>query len=255
MDEIFNTITQTVVPENSIPIPMLATIKADNKQLYDKLDADTKRIVDNLKDESLRESAIKLLANDDVSDKIKEGVKKDLDDKELMDLYAGLSKKAKDRIKDFPVRDKIALLKSKLKRDSNKKEEVSKKSTPIIRSKPKDDSHPLFEPHSPTEPPPESEEPHSSNDPPPLLFEPHSPNEPPPDDEPDEKVSDNTKKPDQGKQQADFAKIVKQFYSSEPFVYSSTENAELEVKFGTKGISRITVTNYDAIPMARGFAE
>ena len=252
MDEIFNTITQAVVPENSIPLPMIS-FKDDSRQLYDKLDADTKRIVDNLKDETLRESAIKLLANDDVSDKIKEGIKKDLDDKELMGLYTGLSKKTKERIKDFSVRDQITLLKSKLKRDSNKKEEVTQKSTPTTRSKPRDSPHPLFEPHTPNDTPPLFE-PHSPNEPPPeseeplppSLFEPHSPNEPPPDDETDEKVSDNAK-PDQGKQPADFAKMVKQFYMSEPYVYSSAENQELEVKFGTKGISRITVTNYDNV--------
>jgi hypothetical protein len=64
------------------------------------------------------------------------------------------------------------------------------------------------------------------------------------DEEDDEKSKQHLKKLSQP--QIEFEKIVESFYKKDPFNYSN-QNAELEVRFGTRGINKLTKSDYDNV--------
>ena len=45
--------------------------------------------------------------------------------------------------------------------------------------------------------------------------------------------------------QINFEKMVDKFYSTNPFNYATNQTAELEVRFGTRGIQKLTKNDYD----------
>ena len=59
--------------------------------------------------------------------------------------------------------------------------------------------------------------------------------------------SDKEKEHDRKLASANFEKLVGQFYKSSPFVKDAAINHELEVKFGTKGVSPFTKMDYDNV--------
>ena len=65
------------------------------------------------------------------------------------------------------------------------------------------------------------------------------------DEEEDEESKKKRKKLTQP--QIEFEKIVNIFYSLNPSSYSSTQNPELEVRFGTRGINKLTKNDYDNV--------
>ena len=104
--------------------------------------------------------------------------------------------------------------------------------------------------------------PRSPSDPPPgVVQKPKSPSRPPsnmtPDDLPPkdapreifEEELEEIKEPAKtaATPQDRLDKLIRQYYSLNPYSYSSTVNHELEVKFGTKGIKSLLRNDYDNV--------
>jgi hypothetical protein len=144
------------------------------------------------------------------------------------------------------------------KSDSSKKQKFtkSKNNASDVLETPLDKSSPAFIPYSPDYPPP-GFSPHSPDEPP-EEFSPHSPDEPPeefsphsPDEPPtgifaeEQKIHNNLQyyNLDSSKK---FEYLVREYYNSNPYTYSSRQNPELEVRFATKG-KPLTKTDFDNV--------
>ena len=140
----------------------------------------------------------------------KEDVLKTLGDPVIIELYKSLKPSVKQKIDSYKIRDRVAILKQL----TSKKELQAK--VPVVE---------------------------------PLTIEPEESIDEIEDKEfikEKEKSNMNTNTTNDRERKA-FEKIVHLFYQSDPFIASSLKNAELEVRFGTKGIKYLTKNDYDNV--------
>ena len=138
----------------------------------------------------------------------KEDVLKTLGDPVIIELYKTLKPSVKQKIDSYKIRDRVAILKQL----TMKKEVTTKVVEPLIKVS--------VEPLEQEESIDEIEEPVKEN------------------------VKNNSTN---DRERKAFEKMVQLFYQSDPFIASSLKNAELEVRFGTKGIKYLTKNDYDDV--------
>jgi len=93
-----------------------------------------------------------------------------------------------------------------------------------------------YQPYSPIDSPTEE-----------LGFIPRSPPDTPPEDIFEKEDKEVFNKKEQSPPQILFDNLVKTYYASNPHMFNSTLSHELEVRFGTKGIKRLTRSDYDNV--------
>ena len=190
-------------------------------------------------------------------DKMKE-ILRDLNSVEIKDLYKNyLTKKERDFVDSVGLPDRLEKIRGlgghnkwkkengyliKLDKPPSTEEKLYQPNSPDTSNSSSEER--LFEPRSPglDMPPPSSEE---------RLFEPRSPGldmPPPPellekDIELEEEVEEKTKTASQ----ILFSNIVSTFYQIRPYDYDNSKTPELEVRFGTRGIRRLTKNDYDNV--------
>ena len=135
-----------------------------------------------------------------------------LSNKELNAFYNSLPENKKKQLEKLGIRDKFILLKdlykNKKQKDIKTMEELTIKQNIVIEKE--------------------------NKEPPQELFE-----------EPEE--VEITRPKNESNLQVRFQNILDLFYKSSPFVNSGLINHELEVKFGTKGIKKLTRSDYDNV--------
>ena len=78
-------------------------------------------------------------------------------------------------------------------------------------------------------------------------FMPRSPQDSPPEDIFEKEDKEIFNKKEQSPPQILFDNLVKTYYASNPHIFNSTSSHELEVRFGTKGIKKLTRSDYDNV--------
>jgi hypothetical protein len=176
-------------------------------KMYKNLDLSTKEKVDKL---------------DNVQ--FKQDVLRHASDPKLKAYYDKLSKKERAKLDELPIRDKYLMLRNALKAKEAK------------------ESKPIMSIHTPDHSPP----PENKSIPEELLD-----NELVPEDirDDDQETEKNVSHPKLANNdiQVKINNLVSIFYASRPFVASSESANELEVRFGTKGIKRLSRTDYDNV--------
>lgn len=225
--------------ESSIKLPV-GDIGDEFVEMYKNLDLSTREKVDKL---------------DNVQ--FKQDVLRNASDPKLKEQYDKLSKKQRAQLDALPIRDKYSMLRQMLKAKEDKAAALQTEG-----KKPK-----IPSPHTPDFPPPQLS-PHTPDFPPPQLSS-NTPDHPPPlsdsnrtnksvpqellDNElvPEEILDDEQDTPQPKLANNDIQikinNLVGQFYAAKPFVASSESTHELEVRFGTKGIKRLSRTDYDNV--------
>jgi len=234
--------------ESSIKLPV-GDIGDEFVEMYKNLDLSAKEKVDKL---------------DNVQ--FKQDVLRNASDPKIKAYYDKLSKKERAKLDALPIRDKYLILKNAVKMKEAKEATVSKK--PVFSPHSPDFPPPPLVPGTPDYPPPPIDYGTPDHPPPPLSS--HTPDHPPPplsdsnqtnksvpqellDNElvPEEILDDEQDTPQPKLANNDIQikinNIVSQFYASKPFVPSSESVDELEVRFGTKGIKRLSRTDYDNV--------
>jgi hypothetical protein len=220
MSLIKKTINSLLEQESSIKLPG-NVLGVEVSDMYKNLDLSTKEKVDKINNE-----------------KHKEEILKDISDPELKEIYEKLNSKTKEELDKLPIRDKYILLKKMAEdkkkkkmdlKEENEKREEEKEKREENEKKEKSQSIHI---NAPTE----------------LL-----------EDELDEenenvekkgKKDEKSEKGEKGKNedlQIKFNELIRQFYSSNPFVTSQSIVPELEVRFGTKGIKPLSRSDYDNV--------
>jgi hypothetical protein len=233
--------------------------------VYANLDEPTKEKIDKIKNE-----------------KVKINLLKDISNPELNNLFNSLSHAKQKQYEDFGIRDKYLLLKELL--ETKKKTEALKPKKEIIKP-PTPEEKIFIRPPSPLDTPPSDTPPEDTppKDTPPkekIFIRPPSPLDTPPsdnttlytppsnipplgylevdtppsytraNDNPPQELFEKEEEEDKKEKsppQVLFDNLVKQYYASNPHIYNSTTSSELEVRFGTKGIKRLTKTDYDDV--------
>jgi hypothetical protein len=146
-------------------------------------------------------------------------------DPELKDLFDTLSEKQKKQLEALDIRDKYVMLKSL--KDKKEKERIIKLEELKQPIKNKTDVIPFHDID-------EEKEEEIVKSIPKEMFQ-------------DELIDEDTQpKKTQQPSQERFNKLVKLFYSTNPYIKTNI-NSELEVKFGTKGIKQLTRNDYDNV--------
>jgi hypothetical protein len=171
--------------------------------------------------EVLGEEIDDLSKNLDLSTKEKVAKEKvdnqDISDPKLKEVYDKLNSKSKAELDRLPIRDKYIILKKMLEKEEKEKEEKEEKNNNVNVN-------------APTE----------------LLEE----------EEEEDNIQKNEKvtnekatneKATNENLQNKFNELIRQFYSSNPFVTSQSIVPELEVRFGTRGIKPLSRTDYDNV--------
>ena len=218
--------------ESSIKLPV-GDIGDEFAEIYKNLDLSTKEKVDKL---------------DNVQ--FKQEVLRNASDPKLKEHYNKLSKKGKAQLDALPIRDKYLLLKNAVKAKE------AKTNVPVFLPHTPDNSPPPLSPHTPDFPPPQLS-PHTPDHTPPPRPDSNLTNKSVPqellDNElvPEEILDDEQDTPQPKLANNDIQikinNLVGQFYAANPFVASSESAHELEVRFGTKGIKRLSRTDYDNV--------
>jgi mRNA (guanine-N7-)-methyltransferase len=139
----------------------------------------------------------------------KEDVLKTLGDPVIIELYKTLKPSVKQKIDSYKIRDRIAILKQL----TAKKELETKEAVVKITEVPVEQEESIDEIDNENVEPIKNEKKNNSND----------------------------------RERKAFEKMVQLFYQSDPFIASSLKSAELEVRFGTKGIKYLTKNDYDDV--------
>ena len=160
---------------------------------------------------------------------------KNLMNPELTKIWNDLPKKNKKQLESVSLIDRFIFLKKMLK-------EKDKKYSPHTPDEPP----PEYSSHTPDEPPPEYSS-HTPDELPPEYSS-HTPDEPPPDIyEENFKENDIARYKDNKNPQNRLNELIKLYYNLNPYFYNSGLTHELEVRFGTKGIKKITRNDYDNV--------
>lgn len=170
----------------------------------------------------------------------------DFGDEEVNEYYKKMPKSAKKTIDDFnDPKEKTQFLKrviqdkkQKQEKQKEEKKEEEKKTRVVFKPTTPDSPPPLsvkFQPVSPDFPPPPSSE--RKNEVPEELFEKDF-----------EELEEEPKKGDVNANQAKFENLIDLYMKSNPYIATRRQqNNELEVRFGTRGIKRITKNDYDNV--------
>jgi mRNA (guanine-N7-)-methyltransferase len=215
MSLIKKTINSLLEQESSIKLPG-NVLGVEVNDMYKNLDLSTREKIDKINNE-----------------KHKEEVLKDISDPELKALYEKLNAKTKAEVDKLPIRDKYVVLKKMMedkKKGLKEKEERKEKEEP--KNNEKNESIII---NAPTE----------------LLDQ-----EDQFEDEENEKLEKTHYHEKRGEKdekvknedlQKKFNELIRQFYSSNPFVTSQSIVPELEVRFGTRGIKPLSRSDYDNV--------
>ena len=218
MSLIKKTINTLLEQETSIKLPV-NVLGVEVNDIYKNLDLSIKEKVDKINNE-----------------KHKEEVLKDISDPELKAVYEKLNTKSKVEVDKLAIRDKYVLLK-KMVEDKKEKKRVLKEKEEVKEKELKNNN--------------EKNESITINAPTELLdqedqFEDEE-NEKVEKRHYDEKRGEKDEKVKNEDLQKKFNELIRQFYSSNPFVTSQSIVPELEVRFGTRGIKPLSRSDYDNV--------
>ena len=228
--------------ESSIKLPV-GDIGDEFAEMYKNLDLSAKEKVDKL---------------DNVQ--FKQDVLRNASDPKIKAYYNKLSKKEKTQLDALPIRDKYLMLKNAVKAKEEKEGkaplQTEEKNPKIPSPRTPDFPPPPLSPHTPDHTPPPFS-PHTPDHTPPPLSNSNQTNNSVPqellDNElvPEEILDDEQDTPQPKLANNDIQikinNLVGQYYAAKPFVASSESAHELEVRFGTKGIKRLSRTDYDNV--------
>ena len=195
--------------------------------IYNGLDLKTKNDIDKIKnlnvDESKKTKIITLLLQD-------------IENEEIKSIYNNLQQKEKDKLDSLNIREKIFILKQKLK--SSPKLNFKGPTTPDFPPPSNAMDQPMEERTIPEDLLKEDVEVDIEND-----VDVYN-------DDDNMKKKNNIQlvdlKQTQKNTQKDFANLVRLYYQSNPFSHSN-KNQELEVRFGTRGIKPLNKNDYDSV--------
>jgi hypothetical protein len=257
MSTFLNTIKQVIAPESSIKMPIINVDEnnenVNDENLYDKLDDKYKALVDKITNEKHKNQAIQIFASD--NNKNKQELYDNINNPELLSIYNKLNNKSKTYIDSISIVDKYLFLKEK-QRKAKVIEPTIKKNTKLSVIHP-DNITNVKNTEIMDEEKPEREEEQeqklqikglSSKETPQELFAEEEEKEDDyvnTKDSAKENTKDNVK--DSKNTQEQFNQLINLYYSSNPFGYNNTINQELEVRFGTRGIKPLTITDYDNV--------
>jgi hypothetical protein len=196
-------------------------------EVYANLDGPTREKIDKIKNEQVK---INLL--------------KDISNPELNDLFNSLSQAKQKEIEDFGIRDKYLLLKEML--PIKKKSALKQTAKPIL----KEEIKPLpVKPPSPLEEPPQQVYKNIDELVEQANLEEANMNKMKgiPEDFFEIEDKEIYNKKEQTPPQILFDNLVKMYYESDPHIFHSKISHELEVRFGTKGIKKLTRSDYDNV--------
>jgi hypothetical protein len=173
-----------------------------------KLDSDTIKQLDTIKDPEQREEELMRMfkAYDNLEDF--SAVLKGMKDPDILKIYNGLSPREKANIDALNDKDKLLFLRNKMYAEILSKRRMGSDS-------------------------PSGMMPQLLKDAPLEMF--------------NEEIGDLPREKVKETPQKQFDKIVRKFYSVNPYVFSIRSVNELEVKFGTKGIKPLTRNDYDSV--------
>ena len=114
MSTSLNTITEMLIPETSLALPITAF--NEYADMYNKLDYKDKMTVDKIQNPAHIEEVMKKINDPSVPDNIKQELLKNASDPELAKVYAKLGPKSKKMIDELPIRDKFAMLRQQQKK-------------------------------------------------------------------------------------------------------------------------------------------
>ena len=222
--------------ESSIKLPV-GDIGNEFAEMYKNLDLSTKEKIDKL---------------DNVQ--FKRDVLRNASDPKIKAHYDKMGKKGKAQLDALPIRDKFLMLKNLVKAKEEKEGNVAlqteTKKPKIPSPHTSDFPPPQLSPHSPNyTPPPRSDLKSDNKSVPEGLLDNKSIPEGLLDNEGDRDTEQEALQPTLATNdiQIKINNLVSQFYAAKPFVASSVTEHELEVRFGTKGIKRLSRTDYDNV--------
>jgi hypothetical protein len=212
-----------LIPETSLALPIAAF--NDFNDTYNNLDDNIKSSVDKIPTQKHKEEFLQKMNDPSVPDNIKQDLLRNANDPELAKIYNKLGEKSKKTIDELPIRDKFLMLRQQQKKKATKEPVIK---APVIKE-------PIKEPIKA-----------------PVIKEPiKAPIKDADIDAPSDLFAELEDKyrPDKNNTapQEQFRSLVYQFYASNPYTYSPQGNPELEVRFGTRGIKPLTVTDYDNV--------
>ena len=255
MSTILNTIKDAIAPESSLRIPII-NVDDDNENLYDKLDDKFKKAVDKITVEKHKKQAIKKFADINVDDKNKQYLYNNINNVELENIYSKLNSKQKKFVDDeLSIVDKYLFLQEKQRKakligptekkntklslihpdnihdieNENENENENEKSEKNLND------HKIQEEEQQEKEQESQQKGVSFKENPQELFE----------EEENHTIDNNIK--DINNPQEQFKQLIHQYYSSNPFGHNNTVNQELEVRFGTRGIKPLSITDYDNV--------
>jgi mRNA (guanine-N7-)-methyltransferase len=196
-----------------------------------------------------REKYFKILLNESISPDsvlMDESTNLGIDDPNLMKFYKSLNKEQQEKIANLPTAERRITF---LKFIKNAREEVIKKNKKDKSSESVDEwDKELFEIREEANPyiPPEELQKIQKD----VVSETNlesvfGKDIDEDEDEEEEKAKQKGKK--LSPPQINFEKMVDKFYSTNPFNYAMNQTAELEVRFGTRGIQKLTKNDYDNV--------